>query len=180
MQISYLKDGSYKIKGQNATIYCNPKDYSSSGICIFNNPNTPNIPNSPNFIYYPGEYEISQVNIYGYQTSPTNTSFLFQIDGFSIAFLGDCKKALEEDVSSELSEAHILIINPENSGVELGTELVSQIEPLFVIIPQSPQTEPFSKSMGKVKNGLQDKVSLKSVSELPEETELIILNPVKE
>jgi L-ascorbate metabolism protein UlaG (beta-lactamase superfamily) len=141
----------------------------------------------------PGEYEIGNVFITGIVTKGAghedgNVIFLFDYDGLKIAHLGDLDKVPSQTEIEALEEVNILLL-PVGGGKSLNaaqaSELVSMLEP-NIVVPMHYQLpglnlelddiDRFLKEMGVTEPTEEDSLKVSS-SNLPEETETVILVP---
>jgi hypothetical protein len=182
MTINYLEEHGFKIKGLDAVIAISDKEVSESDIQLSSNAlgisKNPNLSKIPFLIDCAGEYEIKGVRVYGYQLSSGVVTYLIKIDGFTICFLPQAKKVLDDEITSELSETDILLFDlgkKEGINIETATEIISQIEPKVIIPAKGETVAEFLKAMGKENNKEVDKLTLKSPADLPKETEIFIL-----
>jgi L-ascorbate metabolism protein UlaG (beta-lactamase superfamily) len=141
----------------------------------------------------PGEYEIGGVFITGIATSrdaktPENILYLFNYGGLTIAHLGDMVKVPTQTQIEALEEVHVLLV-PVGGGNSLNAaqaaELVSMLEPNIVIpmhykIPslklELEDVERFLKEMGVTRPDAESSLKI-TPSNLPEETQIILLEP---
>jgi len=141
----------------------------------------------------PGEYEIGSVFITGIKTnfnaeSDRNILYLFDYDGLTVAHLGDMKKVPTQTQIDALEQVNILLV-PVGGGQSLNAaqaaELVSILEPNIVIpmhyqIPglklELETVDRFLKEMGVSEPTEESSLKISS-SNLPEETETVILAP---
>jgi len=141
----------------------------------------------------PGEYEIGNVFITGIVTKSAshannNIIFLFDYAGLKVAHLGDLDKVPSQTEIEALEEVNILLL-PVGGGNSLNaaqaSELVSMLEP-NIIIPMHYQlpglkleledVDRFLKEMGVTEPTVEDSLKI-SLTNLPEETETVILTP---
>ena len=141
----------------------------------------------------PGEYEIGNVFITGIRsgngTSTTrNVLYMMDFNGLTIAHLGDMNKVPSQAQIDALEQVNILLV-PVGGGNSLNaaqaSELVSMLEPNIVIpmhykMPrlklELEGVERFLKEMGVSEPKEENSLKI-SVSNLPEETETVILTP---
>lgn len=140
----------------------------------------------------PGEYEIGNVFITGITTKSVdrtnNIIFLFDYDGLKVAHLGDLDKVPSQTEIEALEEVNILLL-PVGGGNSLNaaqaSELVSMLEPNIVVpmhyqLPglklELEEVDRFLKEMGVTEPTEEDSLKI-SLSNLPEETETVILTP---
>lgn len=171
MDIFYLGHSSFKLKGKNATVVTDPFDSDMVGlkfpkteadiVSISHNHDDHNkaelIQGSPRVIKGPGEYEIKDVSILGFQTyhdnkkgeeRGKNTVYVFEIDGVRICHLGDLGHKMSETLIENIGEIDVLLL-PVGGFYTLGpleaSELVRDIEPSYVI-PMHYYTQGVNKS----------------------------------
>ena len=194
MQIYNLGYSCFKIKGTKCDIIVNPYDPKVVG-STYPTKQTADIVavtgSNENFVeridagYFlitlAGEYEIKGAYVWGYKVDAKSQIFMLAVDGFKIVYLGKLNKILSDELAGELSGADIVIVPIGGEAcldAEKATEVVSQIEPK-IVIPSYYKTDEVAKNfvtaMGKIKTTEVDKLSLKSTSDLPEETELVII-----
>lgn len=141
----------------------------------------------------PGEYEIGGVFITGIQTGGTNegsknVTYVYDYDGLTVAHLGDMQKVPPQTQIEALEEVNVLLV-PVGGGNSLNaaqaSELVSMIEPNIVIpmhykIPglnlDLEDVDRFLKEMGVTEPKQEESLRI-SASNLPDETETVILMP---
>lgn len=149
----------------------------------------------------PGEYEKQDVLIYGKQTDHDekegvergkNTIYVIDIDGINIMHLGDLGHPLSKEALEKVSDADILMIPVGGTytlNAKTAAEVISDIEP-NIVIPMHYKTkdlvgmddlddiDKFLDEMGVEDNvKRQDKLKINSKSDLPEDTEVVILTP---
>ncbi|MDX1414528.1 MAG: MBL fold metallo-hydrolase [Candidatus Promineifilaceae bacterium] len=141
----------------------------------------------------PGEYEIGGVFITGIATfhndnNIRNVVYVFDFNGLTVAHLGDMQQVPTQKQIEALEQVNILLV-PVGAGKSLNAaqaaELVSMLEPNIVIPMHYHQSQlkieldhvdRFLKEMGVT--DVKQETSLKiSSSNLPEETETVILLP---
>ena len=141
----------------------------------------------------PGEYEIGSVFITGIASyskdgNGRNVIYVFDMDGISVAHLGDIQQVPEQKEIEALGQVNILL-TPVGGGNSLNAaqaaELVSLFEPNIVVpmhykIPglklDLDDVDRFLKEMGVTEP--REEATLKlTTSGLPEETETVVLKP---
>jgi L-ascorbate metabolism protein UlaG (beta-lactamase superfamily) len=141
----------------------------------------------------PGEYEIGGVFITGIATlneakSNRNVIYLFDYDGLTVAHLGDMTKVPSQTQIEPLEQVHILLV-PVGGGKSLNAaqaaELVSMLEPNIVIpmhyklpglLLDLEDVDRFLKEMGVTEPTQEESLKI-SMSNLPEEPEIVLLQP---
>ncbi|MBP7927737.1 MBL fold metallo-hydrolase [Patescibacteria group bacterium] len=151
----------------------------------------------------PGEYEVSGVFVSAHQTyhdakngteRGKNTIYQIEIDGFNILHLGDLGHELSKETLEKLPTIDVLFIPVGGSytmDAKVAAKVTHDIEPAFTI-PMHYQTEDLTKLPQKLDGvekflgemGYEDKdttkmdsLKLSSRSDVPEETDLVILLP---
>jgi L-ascorbate metabolism protein UlaG (beta-lactamase superfamily) len=141
----------------------------------------------------PGEYEIGGAFITGIATfsrekAKRNVLYVFEMEGLTVAHLGDLQQVPEQKEIEDLGQVNVLLV-PVGAGKSLNAaqaaELVSILEPNIVVpmhyalpglkIPLDG-VDRFLKEMGVTEPKEEASLKLTS-SQLPEETETVILRP---
>ncbi len=160
MDIYWLGQSCFKIKGKTATVIIDPFDPDFTGLKLpkdleaqvvlsthhhKDHDNVAYVTGHPLIITGPGEYETKGVSIKGIATfhdkasgseRGINTIYYILIDGISIVHLGDLGHQLTEEQSSEIDSTDILMIpvgGKYSLNVEEASEVVAQMEPQIVI-----------------------------------------------
>jgi len=143
-----------------------------------------------------GEFEIGGVFITGIQTNghtkktedePRNTLYLLDYNGITVVHLGDLNRVPSQTEVEALGPVHVALV-PVGGGGSLtaakAAEMISLLEPNIVIpmhyhIPETTaQMEPLSKflkEMGLSSVQPQPSYKVTSLSALPDETQVIVL-----
>ncbi len=151
----------------------------------------------------PGEYEASDVFVTGIQVfhdensgadRGTDTIYMIEIDGFTILHLGDLGHELSAETLEKLLDIDVLMIpvgGKYTIDAEVAAKVISSIEPSYVI-PMHYKTATlidmtdlddvgkFLDEMGVDENNVrkEDKLKITSKSDVPEDTQIIILKPI--
>ena len=151
------------------------------------------VTNKPFVLNGPGEYEIGGVFVTGIATvgddaSNRNVLYMFDFGGITVAHLGDMQKVPTQTQIEALEQVNILLL-PVGGGNSLNaaqaSELVSMLEPNIVIpmhyaLPglkvELDGVDRFLKEMGVTDPKEENSLRI-SASNLPEETETVILTP---
>jgi L-ascorbate metabolism protein UlaG (beta-lactamase superfamily) len=158
MDITYLGQSSFKIKTKLGTLV------AKIGECSIENDKTLGVKKT---ITGPGEYEVSGISIMAYKNDES-VVYVYEAEGLCIANLGDLDNVLSEDLIEKIGDVDILIIN---SVAKVTTDIISKIEPYFVIVPE----ENIFKDAGFVSENLP-KFSIKKEDILESEnTKVIVL-----
>jgi L-ascorbate metabolism protein UlaG (beta-lactamase superfamily) len=152
----------------------------------------------PRAISLPGEYEIGDVFITGIRMEPkekkakgarTNTLYVFDFDGLTVAHLGDLAYVPTQSQIENLGTVDIALV-PAGGGQALSpakaAEVISRIEP-SIVVPMHFKTNKEQTGLGSVTRFLTEMGAAKSEplrslkvskSSLSEETQVLVLEPV--
>lgn len=160
MDIYWLGQACFKIKGKGATLVIDPFDPEFTGLKLpkdlaadivlsthshQDHNNTGAVAGHPLVISGPGEYEKLGVTTTGIQAyhdkshgseRGLNTIYHILIDGINIVHLGDLGHVLEEEQFSQIGNVDILMIpvgNVYTIDAEGAAKVISQLEPGIVI-----------------------------------------------
>ncbi|MFA5933388.1 MAG: MBL fold metallo-hydrolase [Microgenomates group bacterium] len=160
MDIYWLGQSCFKIKGKTATIVIDPFNPEFTGLKLpkdldaqvalsthshEDHNNVAAVTGSPLVIAGPGEYEVAGVSVEGIATfhdnangaeKGTNTAYHLLVDGINIVHLGDLGHKLTESQLSKIDSTDILMIpvgGKFSLDAELAVEVVAQLEPKIVI-----------------------------------------------
>jgi len=216
MEITYLGHSCFRIKGKKNIIVTDPFEdnvgfkmprVSADIITLSHHHQDHNNISAvkgttkrkePFIIDGPGEYEISEVSIFGVASfhdkssgakRGENTIYLITIDGLRLVHLGDLGHKLTEAELEEINGVDILFI-PVGGTYTIddneAIEVIGQIEPR-IIIPmhyKTPDMKPnfgieitvddFLKAIGEEANKAKNKLVI-SKDKLPEEREIVVL-----
>lgn len=153
----------------------------------------------PRVVNRPGEYEIREAFIIGSaiyppanqaktMADPRNLVFFIEIDGITVCHMGDIRHVPTQSQMESFSNVDILLL-PVGNGKSLtaaqASEAISLIEPSIIIpmhyelpgitIPLEP-LDKFLKEMGLPATEPASKLRI-SASNLPDETQTVILSP---
>lgn len=153
------------------------------------NPASSGLSGGPFVIDCPGEYEIKGVTVFGIKASAGNkeqkqemTLYSLEIEDFYLAHLGSIGQKLTDEQVSELEGVDILMIpvgGVTSIGPKRAVEVIGQINPSIVIpmlYSDSAKLERFFDEMEIEPPEAVEKLKLKSRGDLPEETEVVLLN----
>ncbi len=212
MTITWLGHSCFKIQDKEVTIVTDPYD-SSVGFKLprlsadivtvshnhYDHNNTAAVRGTsekgPFIISSPGEYEIKGVFVYGIPSwhdknegreRGENIICRIEIDGISVAHLGDLGHTLDEEQITKLEGVDILLIpvgGVYTVGAREAVEIINQIEPRIVIpmhykIPGLKlDIDPVDKFLKEMGAGKAEKLSKLKISkkDLPKEEIKVIL-----
>jgi len=159
MDITYLGHASFRIRGKNATVVCDPfdstiglkfpKHIEADVVTVSHDHPDHNavaaVEGSPFVVHGPGEYEIKGIGVVGYgvyhdnekgATRGKNTMYRIEVDGVSIVHLGDLGHTLSSDEVDQLDGVNVLMV-PVGGFYTIdaaaAVTVVNDIEPLIVI-----------------------------------------------
>ena len=148
----------------------------------------------PHQITGPGEFEIGSVFVTGVQTNGQikvdeirNTLYLFDYNGVTVAHLGEINRVPTQTEIEALGPVHIALV-PVGGGTSLNSakaaEVISLLEPNIVIpmayampactLKLDPLSK-FLKEMGLNEVDSQPSIKVTSITSLPEETRVMVL-----
>ncbi len=151
----------------------------------------------------PGEYELQEVYIEGFKVFHDNkngeergSSSMFQIsmDGLNILHCGDLGHELQKSTLEKILDIDVLLIPVGGTytiDADVATKVISSIEP-GIVVPMHYQTEKteLSKDLDPLKKFLDemgddnvqklDTLKLSGKSDIPEETQVIVINPTNQ
>lgn len=159
MEITYLGHASFKLRGKNATVVCDPFAPAMVGlkyppveaeiVTVSHQHQDHNqvdlVKGVKKIISGPGEYEVLGVSILGLasfhddkkgELRGKNTIYVIEMDGLRICHLGDLGHDLSDEQVGQIGDIDILMI-PVGAEFTIGPKeavsVVSEIEPFFVI-----------------------------------------------
>lgn len=153
---------------------------------------------SPFIITGPGEYEVGGVFVTGLQTNgqknsveleDRNTLYLFDFDGINIVHLGGIDHVPSQSEIEKLGTIHVALV-PIGGNTTLNAvkaaEIVNLLDP-NIVIPMHYMTETslikldplnkFLNEMGQISIEPLSSLKISSVRSLPEETQVVVLEP---
>lgn len=171
MEISYLGQSSFRLKGKNAVVVTDPyaftKRVAADVVTVSGEATVSKIDGTPYVIHGAGEYEVRGIGVIGFSTG-NNTMYRIEIDGVSVVHLGNLARSLTTTEIDELDGVDILLIA---TGAHAVT-MVNEIEP-SIVIPIG-DTAAFLKEIGKEGIIAQPKLTV-SKDKLPEQLEVVVL-----
>lgn len=151
-----------------------------------------------------GEYETKDVYIEGIQTlhdekdgseRGKNVMYQIHIDGFTVLHMGDLGHELSKETLEKLVEIDVLLIPVGGTytiDAKTAAKVISSVEPAIVVPMHyrikglkglSEELDPVKKfldEMGVEKVTEIDKLKLSTKSDVPEETQVIVITPTKQ
>lgn len=196
MEITYLGQSSFKIKGKSATIITDPYDsdfvglkfpkHLSADIVSISHEHLDHnahlvVEGDPRVVRGPGEYEIKGVGIMGLgvfhdatsgQERGKNTIFRFDLDGLSIVHLGDLGHPLNQATIENLDGVDILLVPVGgyytiNAGE--AAQIIKEIQPSITIpmhYGRTGLTPSLLKALAPLANFLKE-IGQENISPIP-------------
>ncbi len=176
MEIQYIGHASFRIKGKNGSVICDPYDPKATGLKFpkisadivtisHNHPdhnNTYGVADKILVIVGPGEYEIKGIKVMGLSTfhdgssgkeRGKNTIYRIDIDRVSVVHLGDIGHRLSDTQIDKLGNVDILLI-PVGGVYTINPSeaavIVSQLEPKVIIPMHYKRADLSDKTFGKL------------------------------
>lgn len=192
MDIIWHGNSTYTFKGKNATLLSDPfekslKNLKADIVLQSKEGEIAELDGSPKIIDWPGEFEIMNVSI---ESIPSTTPdqnpiniFVFTLDGLRICNLGPLSNDLTDELLESIGDIDILLV-PTGSDklidVKHAQTIIEEIDPrLVVIMCFDNSCSEFLKAFGKTTLEVQEKLTIKSKSELPQEKmEFVLLKAV--
>lgn len=218
-EIYYLGHAAFKIKTSQATVIIDPFDPKVVGLPWKNqladlalithshgdHSYSAGIEGSPFIINHPGEYEVKGVQVFGlpaYHDSKKGaekglmTLYLIQVEGMTIAHLGNLGHRLEEEQLRQMENIDILMVPVDgvgSIGPKEAVETIKELEP-SIVIPMHYLDETGDESYKKKyrEKGFQtlkdflseyeaeaeeavEKIKIKNREDLGEETKIVVM-----
>lgn len=182
MDIYWLGQSCFKIKGKSATLIVDPYDPEFTGLKLpkdleaqvvlsthshKDHNNVSAVAGSPLIITGSGEYEKAGISIVGIKTfhdnvkgeeRGTNTIYHILMDGINLIHLGDLGHALTEEQLSLIDQTDIVMIpvggGPTIDGEE-AVKVIAQLEPK-IVIPMHYKEEGLKFELGNIEPFLKE------------------------
>ncbi|MGB9608773.1 MAG: MBL fold metallo-hydrolase [Minisyncoccia bacterium] len=186
MIINYFGQNCFRLQSGEKSILVDPINNRLKADIILRTiiPSNLSLPLPPNEIVFAGEYDISGIEIYGFQVDQESTEkfikTIFEIiwEEIKLVFLGPISNLPEGDFLDDISEPDILFIPSSGKPLikpEEAVKLIKTLEPK-IIIPTFADSEPkeFFKILGQ-KPELQEKFVFKKKDILNKTKEIVFL-----
>lgn len=199
MEITWHNSTCFTIKDKDATMVINPdrKAGKLKGDFVLSSLDKKEelgeVEGATKVFDWPGEYEIKDVPIVGFQawtqsrskegeenTSPKTIIFRFQVDGIKICHLGELGHTLTSDMLKEIGDVDVLMLKVgKNSNLEAkkASEIIEGIEPRIIIPMGDEDPATALKGVWSDKVETMEKLVIKSRTDLPEDkTRCVVLS----
>ncbi len=178
MEIKWLGNNSFDIKGSRAHVSIDPTSKSKGDIVVST---SGEVESDANFVFnWPGEFEAQDIIIH---SIPVGTGkdevriISLEVDGIRICNVGLLEKSLSEEVVADIGEIDVLMI-PVTMKQKDAHQLIEDIDPRLVLLSnynhegakaKLPPASEFLKAVGQSGLEAQDKLVVKSKSALDSE-----------
>ncbi len=189
MVINYLGGGSFKLQSGETSMLVNPENNRYKADVTLRTLSPATLPfrgaDAPeqNDIFFPGEYEIKEIEIKGIPVPEESgekfikTVYVVTWEEITFALLGHLSKFPSPDLMEKLGEPDVLIL-PVGGGhfleAALAAKLARQLEPVFVIPTFYKTPAEFAKEMGQ-KAESQEKLVFKKKDLVKGNPKLVVL-----
>lgn len=166
-----------------------PRFTKASIVACTEDPGKQTFPKEAFVLTSPGEYESQGVFFYSLpwrENGNGHNVFLIEMEGVTIAHLGNIQKELDDDILSKLEGADVALVPVGGHGVydaKQASEVIATIEPR-IVIPLSfaargvavkrDTVDPFAKEMGVSAKSVEEKAKM-SAKSLPQDDMLITI-----
>jgi L-ascorbate metabolism protein UlaG (beta-lactamase superfamily) len=196
MDITWHGNTCFVCKDKGVTLVINPDEKTGKlkGDIVLSSfkDKTAEVEGSTSVCDWPGEYEIKDVAITGFQawkTSKKNEEkegkkadstliFRFDMGGFKICHLGELGHALTSDMVKEIGDVDILMMaagEGTNLDYKKAMEILESIDPRVLLVMNNGQQKELLKELGAEQTEELEKYTVKAKSELPEDKRLYIV-----
>lgn len=158
MDITYLGQASFKIRGRTASVVIDPVKSIEADIIV-----------PGPIVAGPGEYEIKGISILGFKNAE-NTIFVYEVDGMRICYLKNVDQNVSDTMIESLGDIDILLISVGGKAAEI----ITNIEPTITIPMNFDSPEEFIKQVGMAVERLP-KLLIKK-EELGENQKVVVLD----
>lgn len=185
MDITWHGNSCFTLKDKSVTLVINPDKEAGAlkgdGVLTSLAEETAEVKDCGKVFDWPGEYEYKDVPINAFQAwtaekdnkdAEKTIIFAFKIIGIKVCHLGKLGHNLTDEMINKIGDVDILMMNgsPEsNLGVKKALEVVEAIEPRAIALYGTEDPSAFLKELGAGDVETQDKVTLKSAADLPDD-----------
>lgn len=174
VEITYLGQSSFKVKGKQASVVVEPHGSAEADILTFGKYGKES--KATGFrIDGPGEYEIKEVSVIGVANGD-KTIYVIEVEGLRVCYVGGVSQKLVQDQLEEMGSIDILLLPVGGEGEadpKLAVEVLRQVDP-WIAIPTLGETANFLKELGKENIEPVAKLSITS-EKLPSELTVMLL-----
>lgn len=191
MVINFLSGGSFRVQSGEVSLLVDPEsarykaDVTLRTLTSIDQLKPGDGSADQNEIYFPGEYEIKEIEIFGTPVPEESsgkflkTMYALSWEGVKLAFLGHLSRPPSAEIIDKLNEPDIIFL-PVGGGhfltPEAAAKLAKQLEPAFVIPAFYKNPADFLKLMGQ-KAEVQEKLVFKKKDLVNEKMRVVLLGP---
>lgn len=191
MDITWHGDTCFTLKHKGTKLVINPNGKLKGNLVLSSLKETPDVEGAEKVFDWPGEYEVKGVPVIAYQawtkskakeeeegTGERTIIFYFQIGGIHCCHLGSLGHAIPSEIEKQLSNVDILMINAgksSNLDSKKISEILETVDPRVVIPMGEGNLKEALKDLGADNIAPQEKFSIKSRKELPEDKRLYVV-----
>lgn len=187
MVITRLGDGCFRFQSGETSILLNPDNNRFKGDIILRTIVAAGEPlaegSEATIISFPGEYEIKEIEIVGFQIPGESTekfvksAFVVKWEDMKFVFLGHLSGPVDASLMEEFSEPDVLVV-PSGGGhflePEVAAKIAKQLEATIIIPSFTKDADGLLKALGK-KGEATDKFVFKKKDLIGEKQRPIIL-----
>lgn len=197
MELVYLGGNCVKLSAKSVSLLIDPiEGAKAQADAVLYSTKPTALPSGSFVIDGPGEYEIKGAMVKGIPAQQhvdeqaKSTIYLAQLDGVTVAVLGNIAPKLSDSQLEELGQVDVLVVPVGGHGLTLdaagAVEIISQVEPKYVVpvhyddgktkypVPQE-KLDTFLNEIGSKPEPVS-KLKV-TTAELPLETTLVVLRP---
>ena len=134
MDISYLGESKFKIKGKNGSVVAD-----TTALTVSHKTGGEDF-----VITEPGEYEVEGISVFGSKINESKI-YVVQCDDVRVVYLGSLNKTLSEKEITDLENIDVVIVGVDTLPMKDTIEIVSKLEPYY-ILPYGEMTGKFISS----------------------------------
>ena len=190
MDIIWHGKTCFTVKGKKNTVVINPVEEAGKlkgEIVLSSTKNIANVDGAKKVIDWPGEFEVSEVPVVGFQAWTASKDseqaeetliYFFKVDDVKFCHLGELGHTLTSEMVSKIGDVDVLMIKAgpsANLDAKKGLEVVEAIEPRAVIPMGEVEKDNFLKELGEPELEPKDKFTLNSPADLPTEKRIHVL-----
>ncbi|PIR55538.1 hypothetical protein COU74_00160 [Candidatus Peregrinibacteria bacterium CG10_big_fil_rev_8_21_14_0_10_36_19] len=190
MDIIWHGKTCFTVKGKKNTVVINPVEEAGKlkgEIVLSSTKNIANVDGAKKVIDWPGEFEVSEVPVVGFQAWTASKDseqaeetliYFFKVDDVKFCHLGELGHTLTSEMVSKIGDVDVLMIKAgpsANLDAKKGLEVVEAIEPRAVIPMGEVEKDNFLKELGESELEPKDKFTLNSQADLPTEKRIHVL-----
>jgi len=190
MDIIWHGKTCFTVKGKKNTLVINPTAEAGKlkgELVLLSNKNSTEVEGAKKIIDWPGEFEVSEVPVVGFQAwtatidsedAEETLIYFFKVDDVKFCHLGELGHTLTSEMVSKIGDVDVLMIKAgesANLSSKKGLEVVEAIEPRVVIPMGDVEKDNFLKELGETAPEAKDKFTVNSAIDLPTEKRIHVL-----